>query len=219
APQRATEVDDLGVCPLMFAASGGCLDAAKLLVKFGADIFARNPINWSVLLYAALGGHDHMVRWLVEGGVTVTDHELVLAAYTGNSTSLKALLELYEGSVVDLRTNESRKSLLHLACEGLCFLKSSAECHAQCVELLLNWQVPVDQAEPRQGRTCLQNYIEDARWRTRGFELSRTHLSILERLCEAGASVTMEDFGGNSALSIAAAAELSTVREVLFAYA
>ena len=93
---RAIEVDDLGVCPLMFAAAGGQLDAMKMLVSFGADLKAKNPINWSVLLYAALGNHSAIVRWLVQQGVRVTQHELVLAAYTGNPDSLSALLELFE---------------------------------------------------------------------------------------------------------------------------
>ena len=61
-----------------------------------------------------------------------------------------------QGSLADLHT-ESGKSLLHLACEGLCFLKRSAGEHLQCVEYLLD-KVPVDQAEPKSGRTCLQNY-------------------------------------------------------------
>ena len=154
---RATELDDLGVSPLMFACAGGCLEAVRLLVEFRADILAKNPINWSVLLYASLGNHAHVVHWLVEQSAEVTPHELVLAAYTGNAVSLEALLDQYRGSVPELRT-ESGKSLLHLACEGLCFLKRSAEEHAQCINLVLQRQVPVDQAEPKQGRSCLQNY-------------------------------------------------------------
>ena len=112
----------------------------------------------TVLLYASLGNHAHVVHWLVDQGAEVTPHELVLAAYTGNAISLGALLEQYKGSVADLRS-ESGKSLLHLACEGLCFLKRSAEEHAKCVDLVLRQQVPIDQAEPKQGRSCLQNYV------------------------------------------------------------
>ena len=154
---RATELDDLGVCPLMFACAGGCLEAVRLLAEFQADVQAKNPINWSVLLYASLGNHAHVVNWLVEQGVEVTAHELVLAAYTGNAVSLAALLDRYKRSVPDLRT-ESGKSLLHLACEGMCFLKRSAEDHARCVDLVLQQRIPIDQAEPKQGRSCLQNY-------------------------------------------------------------
>ncbi|CAK0853359.1 unnamed protein product [Prorocentrum cordatum] len=218
-PDRANEADDLGVYPLMFAAAGGCVEAAELLLEFGADVHAKNPIKWSVLLYAALGNHAEMVRFLVGCGATVTDHELILAAYTGNPGSLQALLELYEGSAAEVRTDESRKTLLHLACEGLCFLRHSAERHAACVDLALRWRVPVDAAEPRRGRTALQDLVGDPRWRTRSLENSAAHLAAVERLCAAGASVAAEDPGGASALSLASEGRLPRVREALLCYA
>ena len=96
-PQRSVEVDDLGVCPLMFAAAGGHLDAIRLLLFYGADVNAKNPIHWTVMLYACLGNHADVVRWLGRtAGVKVTAHELVLTAYTGNSQALASLIELYE---------------------------------------------------------------------------------------------------------------------------
>ena len=96
-PQRAVEVDDLGVCPLMFAAAGGQLDAIRLLLSYGADVLAKNPINWTVTLYACLGNHGDVVRWLVQSaGAKVTAHELILTAYTGNSEGLAALIELFQ---------------------------------------------------------------------------------------------------------------------------
>mmetsp|Transcript_20671 Transcript_20671/g.57653 ORF Transcript_20671/g.57653 Transcript_20671/m.57653 type:complete len:335 (-) Transcript_20671:110-1114(-) len=218
-PSRATVADDLSVYPLMFAAFGGCVEAAEILLDFGADLHAQNPIKWSVLLYAALGNQAAMVRFLVARGAEVTDHELILAAYTGNPCSLEALLELYEGFAPALRTGESKKTLLHLACEGMCFLRHSARRHADCVELALRWQVPVDVAEPAKQRTCLHDYVGDVRWRTRGFENSAAHMDVLERLCAKGASVTAEDAEGNSAISLASEAGLARVRELLFSYA
>lgn len=96
-PQRAVELDDLGVCPLMFAAAGGQLDAIRLLLSYGADVLAKNPINWTVTLYACLGNHGDVVRWLVQSaGAKVTAHELILTAYTGNSEGLAALIELFQ---------------------------------------------------------------------------------------------------------------------------
>lgn len=217
-PQRAVELDDLGVCPLMFAAAGGQLDAIRLLLSYGADVLAKNPINWTVTLYACLGNHGDVVRWLVQSaGAKVTAHELILTAYTGNSEALAALIELFQGSLPELRT-ENGKSLLHLACEGLCFLKRSPEEHLNCVEQLLAKHIPVDQAEPQRGRSCLQNFVDDVRWHTRKFEDSPAHLLALDRLCEAGASVTVEDFEGRSALSIAEESGLPKMREVLYSY-
>ena len=52
----------------MFAASGGCVAAAELLVEFKADIHAKNPIDWSVLAYASLADHAPMVEWLAQQG-------------------------------------------------------------------------------------------------------------------------------------------------------
>jgi len=217
-PQRSVEVDDLGVCPLMFAAAGGHLDAIKLLLSYGADVNAKNPIHWTVMLYACLGNHADVVRWLGRtAGVKVTTHELVLTAYTGNSQALASLIELYEGSLPELRT-ENGKSLLHLACEGLCFLKRSADEHLNCMEQLLAQGIPVDQAEPTQGRTCLQNLVSDVRWHTRKFEDSAAHMLALDRLCEAGASVVAEDFEGKSALSAAEESGLPKMRQLLFSY-
>ena len=95
-PQRAVELDDLGVCPLMFAAAGGQLDAIRLLLSYGADVLAKNPINWTVTLYACLGNHGDVVRWLVSAGTKVTAHELILTAYTGNSEGLAALIDLFQ---------------------------------------------------------------------------------------------------------------------------
>lgn len=217
-PEAASEPDDLGVYPLMFAAVGGCIEAAEMLLEFGADLHAPNPIKWSALLYAALGNHAPMVRYLVSSGATVTDHELILTAYTGNPESLEALLDLFEGSPSEVRTDTSKKTLLHLACEGMCFLRHSAERHAACVETLLRRRVPVEATEPKRQRTCLQDFVGDVRWRTRSFESSRVHLEAIEKLCVAGASVTSEDAEGGSAISIAADMGLMRVREVLFAY-
>lgn len=219
SPLAATEVDDLGVCPLMFAAAGGCIAAARMVMEFGGDLHAKNPINWSVLLYAALGDHAEMVRWLVGQGLPVTDHELILAAYTGNSRAFRVLIELYTGDVPKVITNESRKTLLHLACEGMCFLKSSADRHADCVASLIDCKVPIDAVDPKRRRTCLQDYVSDVRWKTRKFEDSAAHMSTLEALCIAGASVTYEDLEGHSALAIAMDSELRRVREVLLSYA
>lgn len=218
-PLLVNEVDDLGVFPLMFAAAGGCIAAVEMLLEFGADLHAQNPIKWSVLLYASLQHHPEMVRFLVGRGLSVTDHVLILAAYTGNPRSLEALLELYKGSVPNLRTEQSKKTLLHLACEGMCFLRHSAERHAECIELCLRWQIPVNATDPQTRRTCLQDYVGDVRWKTRGFENSLAHMGVLEKLCMAGAAVTAEDIEGNSALSLASSAGLTHVRQILFSYA
>ena len=108
--------------------------------------------------------------------------------------------------------------LLHLAVEGVAFLRHSAERHAECVDLVLARVADVD-ARDKDGRTALQKFVQDVRWRTRAFENSPAHLAVVERLCRAGASVAAEDPQGSCALSIAAANGLPRVREILFMYA
>jgi len=217
-PESACEADDLGVFPLMFAAAGGSIEAVELLLEFGADLHAKSPIKWRVLLYSALGNHGNMVRFLVEHGSMVTTHELILAAYTGNPSSFGALIDLYEGSVADLRT-EGKRTLLHMACNGLCFLRHSAERHMECIVLAMRAGVPLDAARTEKHRTCLQDFVADVRWQTRAFENSATHMEALEMLCLAGASPTLEDSDGSSALSLVAEASLRRVRGALMAYA
>merc|ERR1712061_11817 len=214
-PECVNEVDDLGVSPLMFAAAGGNVEAAEILLNNGADIHVLSPINWSALLYAALGNHAPMVRFLVGRGAKVTAHEMILAAYTGNPASLDAMLQLYADSVSAIRADQSRKTLLHFACEGMCFLRHSAERHAQCVELLLRKKIPINEKDPERQRTCLQDLVGNKQWKTRSLEDSPAHMRIVERLCEEGASVTLEDAEGESAVSLAAHNSLSHVRGVL----
>jgi len=221
-PESACEADDLGVFPLMFAATGGSIEAVELLLEFGADLHAKNPIKWSVLLYAALGNHGHMVRFLVERGSVVTTHELILAAYTGNPSSFEALMDLYEGSVADLMMEYGgggQRTLLHLACDGMLFLRHSAQRHLDCIALAIRAGVPVDALRTEKHRSCLQDFVADVRWQSRAFENSATHMEALEMLCLAGASPTREDADGSSALSLAAEASLRRVRGALMAYA
>jgi ankyrin repeat protein len=222
SPESANEKDELGVYPIMFAAAGGCIPAVEVLLEFGADIHAKNLIGWSVLLYASLADHAPMVRWLVEKGAWVGEQELMLAAFTGNSDALVALLDMYVGSVPKVRSEEyncSGKTLLHMAVEGLCFLKRSAEKHAACIDTLLKRQVPTDIVEPKKSRTCLHALLADKRWRTLQLENSAVHLAVVEQLCQHGANVTLEDSEGSSAMSIAAEQGLHKVREILFMYA
>jgi ankyrin repeat protein len=213
-PWLAREADSLGVDPLMFAASGGIVEIAAVLLGLGADLFARTPFQWTVLVYAALGNHATMVRFLCQQGLSATERELQLAAYTGNPESLHALLELYKGP----RVSESGKSLLHFAVDGMCNLKHCVERHVECVNIVLEWQGAVNAVEMKKGRTCLQEYVADPRWHSKALEGSAAHLGVVEQLCAAGANVTGEDWEGSSALSLVKGQGLALVREILFAY-
>lgn len=216
-PSRATEEDEKGSCPLVFAAMGGCIEAAAMLLDYGADIGALNCCKWPAMVYAALHNHEAMVRFLVTRGAEVTVQDLTMTTWTGNPSALKGLVDNYKGSIAAARTNDGTP-LLHLACEGLCLLKHDASMHAACVDMLLALDVPVDSVAPNSGRTCLQDFVSHRRWPTHKYESSKMHLDIVEALCLRGASVTLEDSSGKSALSIAAEAGLHSLRKLLYTY-
>ncbi len=56
-------VDARGWTPLMNAASGGHLDAARRLVEMGAAIHHANHVGRNALHWAAINGHDAMCRF------------------------------------------------------------------------------------------------------------------------------------------------------------
>ncbi|CAE7235751.1 unnamed protein product [Symbiodinium microadriaticum] len=217
-PSRANEEDYVGVSPLMFAAKGGCIEAAELLLSYGADVHYETAFGWSVLVYAALSNQGPMVRWLVAKGARVTPHELELAAFGGYELGLAPLLELYRGSIAELRTEASGHSLMHLVCLGILNLpKSNPERYLICADLLIDQGVPLD-VQDKRGRTCLQLVAGHPNWEERGFEGSKAHLEIVERLCIAKADPRKSDRHGNSALSLARRRGLRRVEEVLLKF-
>eukprot|EP00928_Gymnodinium_smaydae_P063692 TRINITY_DN47195_c0_g1_i1.p1 TRINITY_DN47195_c0_g1~~TRINITY_DN47195_c0_g1_i1.p1 ORF type:complete len:356 (-),score=45.27 TRINITY_DN47195_c0_g1_i1:371-1438(-) len=221
-PQRAIEEDDNGTYPLMFAAKGGSVDAMILLVEYGADIHQRTPLGWSTLLFAALANQVEAVRWLISRGAIVTTHELILAAYSGSAQGLRSLAEHYPDDVANVRTEDDGKSggpgktLLHVACTGMCHLRRDrSEGYLACLEFLLMSGVPVDALEPLRGQTCLQLFIGRGEWKENGFEESSAHLKVLKLLCDHGASPVARDRDGASAVSLASDLGLSKVSECL----
>ena len=59
---------DSKVTPLILAASEGSDDVIQLLLKAGANVEARDPIERTALYHAAIRGHDHIdiVRYLLD---------------------------------------------------------------------------------------------------------------------------------------------------------
>lgn len=216
----ANEEDETGCRPLMFAAAGGCIEAAELLIEFGADLKATNCLGWSITTFAALADQPEMVKWLVTHGSPVTERELRITAWTGNSKALAVMIELYGGRLDNLfkDSNGKQSCLLHVACEGLFLLKRSPEQHADCVRMLLQRGVPVDCSDTISRWTCIQDYLSRKHWADR-WQQSVVHMAILEELCLAGADIVAENAGCESAMSIAAKNGCSKVREVLLSFA
>ncbi|CAE7507022.1 ANKMY2, partial [Symbiodinium pilosum] len=53
-PALAEQADELGVTPLMFAASGGSPGTCEVLLEAKAMLETRNPLGWTALTWAAL---------------------------------------------------------------------------------------------------------------------------------------------------------------------
>lgn len=218
-PSRANEEDDAGATPLMFAAKGGSLAAANLLVRYGAELHTQTPLGWSALMWAALSDQEPMVRWLVSHGMKVTEHDLILVSFAGNAQSLRALLELFEGKAAAIRTDTSGQTLLHLTVFGMCNLpRECPERYLDCVDLLLSHNVPLDVVDLRRGRTCLQIYVGHIHWLQQRFEASAAHMELVERLCAHGANPLLKDREGKTALSLADSSGLHRVRDVLLRF-
>jgi len=87
-----------GRTALHLAAVEGHLDAVRLLVDRGANIYARTFIGATPLMYAALGGHNEIVKFLISKGADVNTQNnkggtaLNLAAVKGHSDTVKLLL-------------------------------------------------------------------------------------------------------------------------------
>jgi hypothetical protein len=102
AIERAT-----GMTPLMWAARGGHIDAARWLLAHGADVDACSPYGPALVHAATSDGSTPMIRFLLEHGADPNCHAmrgrtaLVCAAEFGNAESVKLLIRA--GADVNLR--------------------------------------------------------------------------------------------------------------------
>lgn len=213
-PSRAIEEDYVGAVPLMFAAKGGSIEAAELLVSYKADVHAETPFGWSVLVYAALSDQGPMMRWLVTKGARVTGHELQLAAFGGYQRGLEALLDNYNKELSSVTTS-SGNNLLHLLCLGILNLpKDHPERYLKCLDLLSN-KVPLDAIDRRKGLSPVQLVAGHGNWHEHGLQDSEVHLVFVERLCAARADPSAENKDGKSAISLAKQRNLPQVEAIL----
>ena len=103
---------------LMLAALAGMRDVCARLIALDADV---NKTGWTPLHYAATGGHDAVIRLLLEHYAYIDAESpnqttpLMMAAMYGSATSVKLLLEA--GADATLR-NEAGLSALDFAQRG-----------------------------------------------------------------------------------------------------
>lgn len=114
-----------GCSALHWAAEHGPLEAAKMLVRAGADLTALNQHQQTPLVIAAAAGHTELVRFLLDHlhAQLLFDPEMpqvlrgvALASQHGHLGTLELLLQqLPSGMAGPIRTASATPSALHLA--------------------------------------------------------------------------------------------------------
>jgi hypothetical protein len=109
--------------PLVVAAEHGQLGVVKLLVQMGANINATAFWGRTALHYAARGGHEEMVAFLLEKGAQAANRDdgdatlLMLACENGHVGVVKMLVQHTGGDGLEERDTDGRTAL-HYAAGG-----------------------------------------------------------------------------------------------------
>lgn len=214
-PEDVHETDYNNVTPLMFAAKSGHVDVCRLLLEARSDVEAKNPIGWTALTWGALSDRVPVTQLLLTARAVITDQVLILTTWTGKPGALKELMAAAgDARVRDLRTDESKQSLLHLALGGLVYEKAPYDAHASCLELLLRVQCDVDAHDGR-GDTALQRYVMHRHWERDCLECRPAHLAAVRRLCEARAQPHHRGSTGESPLEMAERCQMWRLHKTL----
>jgi ankyrin repeat protein len=94
-----TELSDAGSTPLLVACSAGDMDIAKSLIKYGANLEARDNEGYTSFLQAVLEGHAEMVKFLLRAGA-----DKHVANYV-NQTAIQLAQKNEDFRLVDLLKN------------------------------------------------------------------------------------------------------------------
>ena len=177
--------------PLYEVALSGNVEAARLLLDYGADINDKDKSGATALHAAAWTGHVDMVALLVEKKVDVCHKDkrsrsaLFLACQQGNVECVRSLLaaekEIGQDSIAG-PTEDGRTALSRAAGGG----------HHEVLKLLLSElkEGAIDQTSGTELRTALQYAVLNGK------------KDVVDTLLTEGASATVEDNNGRTALTL-----------------
>jgi ankyrin repeat protein len=142
-----------GARPLYYAALCGFLELVEHLnLKYPQYGTARGGLCGTALHSASLGGHLHVVRYLLRHGIDVNvrvsehDTSLLLASWKGHSDVVRCLLE--HGADVDLRDNADNTPLTLAAHYG----------YVDVVRILLEHNATVN-SQDKKGQTPMHDVV------------------------------------------------------------
>ncbi len=166
---------------LLDAASRGDLETVKAALAEGANIEAKDTLDFTALILATRDGHANTVKYLLEQGAQVTNTALIVASKSVYSNAwLLGLLQLAQMKQVKPKTEKHSKpdaQLLRAAYKGsLSSLKRAIKARADV------------NASDNQDTSAL-------RWAARG-----GHYEAVAALLDAGANVNQASYTGWTAL-------------------
>jgi len=116
------EADFYGRTLLMIASKNGDINTVSLLLKHGADIFAKDKNGNTACMLAALSGHGEIARLLIKHGANINqinsagDNVVHIALRLNNPTRIRALCRL--GASIDNVNNDNLTPLMLAAIAG-----------------------------------------------------------------------------------------------------
>ena len=171
-----------GMTPLMFAASNGYTETAKLLIDNGANVNAKKDyFDLTPLMFAAANGYTEIVKLLIDNGANVNAKDkddrtpLIWAAVGGNTETAKLLIN--NGANVNTKDKDKHTPLMY----------ATRENRPEIVKLLIDAGADVN-AKDHERKTPLM------------FAMEKGYTEIATLLITKGANVNAKDSNGETAL-------------------
>jgi hypothetical protein len=140
-PSQEHDVNEQGGyhgTPLCAAAAGGCLGAAQLLVKHGADVDAVGRNGWSPLLWASDSGRLKLSRLMLDHGADINFRD------SSNRTSLSLATGKGHLEIASLLLRHGADANVWESGEGTVLMKAIQRNHLLFAQLLLTYGADVN---------------------------------------------------------------------------